>query len=108
MVDVDSVEVCQNKGCWKPLLLVETVYDTGNYVKYTNVLKQIAEASNLPAYLVFYKARNPKEDDLVMDFKVRRIYPLYGRLKAISEEVWVRYLRLIQRQHKKVCKHGKK
>ena len=29
MVDVDSVEICQNKGCWKPLALIETVYDTG-------------------------------------------------------------------------------
>mgnify|MGYP005715006945 FL=1 len=22
MVDIDSVEVCQNKGCWQPLALI--------------------------------------------------------------------------------------
>ena len=55
MVDVDSVECCYNKGCWQPLALIETVYDTGNYVKYTNVTRWIAKSCHIPAYLVFYK-----------------------------------------------------
>jgi hypothetical protein len=24
MCDVDSVEICMNKGCWKPLAIIET------------------------------------------------------------------------------------
>ena len=107
MVDVDSVECCQNKGCWKPLALIETVYDTGNYVKYTNVLYQLAETCNLPAYLVFYKPKDPNDDDLVMEFKVKRIYPFSDRLRTISEAVWVRYLRMLQSEHQTICKHGK-
>ena len=28
MCDVDSVEICQNKGCWYPLAIIEHLYDT--------------------------------------------------------------------------------
>ena len=27
MCDVDSVEICQNKGCWYPLAIIEHLYD---------------------------------------------------------------------------------
>jgi hypothetical protein len=27
MCDVDSVEICMNKGCWKPLAIIEHLYD---------------------------------------------------------------------------------
>ena len=26
MCDVDSVEICQNKGCWYPLAIIEHLY----------------------------------------------------------------------------------
>ena len=48
MCDIDSVEICRNKGCWQPLALIEHVYDTGNYKKYTNVIKSLGKAANLP------------------------------------------------------------
>jgi len=33
MCDVDSVEICQNKGCWYPLAIIEHLYDTGSTKK---------------------------------------------------------------------------
>ena len=38
MCDIDSVEICKNKGCWKPLAIIEHLYDTGSdKKKYTNI-----------------------------------------------------------------------
>jgi len=108
MVDIDSVEICRNWGCWKPLAIIETVYDTGNYVKYTSVTEQIANELNLPAFLVFYK----KGLGQGLFYKIRQLNRLSERskprLKQVSEAVWVEYLRKLQRQHRKFCKHGKR
>ena len=30
MCDVDSVEICGNKGCWKPLAIIEHLFDTNS------------------------------------------------------------------------------
>lgn len=108
MVDIDSVEICKNWGCWKPLAIVETVYDTGNYVKYTSVTEQIANELNLPAFLVFYK----KGLGQGLFYKIRQLNKLSERsrprLREVSEGVWIEYLRKLQRQHKPFCKHGKR
>ena len=103
MVDIDSVEICRNKGCWQPLALIEHVYDTGNYKKYTNVIKSLGKAANLPVFLVFYKKTT--HDSLT--FKVQRLSTTNGRLIAMSEQEWVSVLRDLQDQHKKVCKYDK-
>jgi hypothetical protein len=104
MVDIDSVEICKNFYCWSPLALVETVYDTGNYVKYTSVTEQIANGLNIPAFLVFYQ----KGLGSSLFYKIRQIAPFKSRLRSVSEYVWVSYLRKLQRQHQPHCKHGKK
>jgi hypothetical protein len=104
MVDIDSVEICKNFYCWSPLALVETVYDTGNYVKYTSVTEQIANGLNIPAFLVFYQ----KGLGSSLFYKIRQIAPFKSRLRSVSEWVWVSYLRKLQRQHQPYCKHGKK
>jgi hypothetical protein len=40
MCDVDSVEICMNKGCWKPLAIIEHLYDTGSTKKkYTTIVE---------------------------------------------------------------------
>ena len=103
MVDVDSVECCYNKGCWQPLALIETVYDTGNYVKYTNVTRWIAKSCHIPAYLVFYK----KSTQDSLEFKVRRVDIPNAPLIAMSEGEWVSVLRFLQDQHQKVCNYAK-
>ena len=53
MIDIDAVEICQNKGCWKPLAVIEHLYDTGSdKKKYTTIVEYIGKALNVPVFLV--------------------------------------------------------
>ena len=104
MVDVDSVEICQNKGCWKPLAIIEHLYDTNSdKKKYTNIVEQIGQALKVPVFLVYYKESTT--DSLI--FRVAQKYPISTPLKTHSEDEWVAILRQIQAKHQKVCTHAK-
>ena len=104
MVDVDSVEICQNKGCWKPLAIIEHLYDTGSTKKkYTNIVEQIGQALKVPVFLVYYKESTT--DSLI--FRVAQKYPISTPLKHHSADEWVAILRQIQAKHQKVCTHAK-
>ena len=104
MADVDSVEICRNKGCWKPLAIIEHLYDTGSdKKKYTNIVEQIGKGLNIPVYLVYYKE---VEDD-TLSFRVAQKYPISGPLKAMSEQEWVGTLFNLQAEHQKICKFKK-
>ena len=109
-IDIDSVPICINKPCWKPLAVIETVYDTGkNYKKYTNVVEAIAPGLNIPCCLLYYK---PIPDTDSLEFKVQRLYPLKnglkGTLEPILEEEWYYVMLKLQIEHDKVCKHKQK
>jgi hypothetical protein len=106
-IDIDSVPICINKPCWKPLAVIETVYDTGkNYKKYTNVVEAIAQGLNIPCFLLYYK---PIPDTDSLEFKVQRLYPLKnglkGTLEPILEEEWYYVMLKLQIEHDKVCKY---
>ena len=104
MADVDSVEICRNKGCWKPLAIIEQLYDTGSdKKKYTNIVEQIGKGLNIPVYLVYYKEVDPD----TLSFRVAQKYPISGPLKAMSEQEWVGTLFNLQAEHQKVCKFKK-
>ena len=104
MCDIDSVEICGNKGCWKPLAIIEHLYDTGSdKKKYTNIVEQIGKALNVPVYLVYYK----DVDKDTLSFRVSQKYPISVPLKAMSEQEWVAILYHLQAEHQKVCKHRK-
>ena len=104
MCDVDSVEICMNKGCWKPLAIIEHIYDTGSTKKkYTNIVEQIGQALKVPVFLVYYKESTT--DSLI--FRVAQKYPISTPLKTHSEDEWVAILRQIQAKHQKVCTHAK-
>ena len=104
MCDVDSVEICRNKGCWKPLAIIEHLYDTGSdQKKYTNIVEQIGKGLNIPVYLVYYKEVG--EDTL--SFRVAQKYPISAPLKAMSEQEWVGTLFNLQAEHQKICKFKK-
>ena len=95
--------ICINKPCWKPLAVIETVYDTGkNYKKYTNVVEAIAQGLNIPCFLLYYK---PIPDTDSLEFKVQRLYPVKSGLNPILEEEWYYVMLDLQIQHDKVCKH---
>ena len=102
MCDVDSVEICKNKGCWKPLAIIEHLYDTGSdKKKYTNIVEQIGKALDVPVYLVYYK----DVDKDTLSFRVAQKYPISVPLKAMLEQEWVGTLYHLQTEHQKVCKH---
>ena len=104
MVDIDSVEICRNKGCWKPLAIIEHLYDTGSdKKKYTNIVEQIGKALDVPVYLVYYK----DVDKDTLTFRVSQKYPISVPLKAMNEQEWVAILYHLQAEHQKICKHRK-
>ena len=104
MCDVDSVEICKNKGCWKPLAIIEHLYDTNSdKKKYTNIVEQIGKALDVPVYLVYYK----DVDKDTLSFRVAQKYPISVPLKAMLEQEWVGTLYHLQTEHQKVCKHRK-
>ena len=104
MVDIDSVEICQNKGCWKPLAVIEHLYDTGSdKKKYTNIVEQIGQALKVPVFLVYYKKTT--RDSLT--FRVAQKHPIRTPLRHHSEAEWVDILRQIQAKHQKVCMYAK-
>ena len=102
MCDIDSVEICGNKGCWKPLAIIEHLYDTNSdKKKYTNIVEHIGKALDVPVYLVYYK----DVDKDTLSFRVSQKYPISVPLKAMSEQEWVAILYHLQAEHQKVCKH---
>ncbi len=104
MIDVDSVEICQRKGCWKVLAVIEHLYDVNQTKKkYTNIVEEIGRALNVPVFLVYYKESTT--DTLI--FRVSQLYPIKTRLNTHCETEWVDILRSIQLKHQKVCKYGK-
>ncbi len=81
MCDVDSVEICRNKGCWKPLAIIEHLYDTGSTKKkYTNIVEQIGQALKVPVFLVYYKKTT--RDSLT--FRVAQKHPIRTPLNPIQ------------------------
>jgi len=104
MCDVDSVEICQRKGCWKPLAIIEHLFDTNSdKKKYTNIVEQIGQALKVPVFLVYYKKTT--RDSLT--FRVAQKSPISTRLNTHSEAEWVDILRQIQAKHQKVCMYAK-
>jgi len=114
MIDIDSVPICHRKGCWKPLALVETVFDTGKYTKYTSVTQYMAKKLGIRAYLVYYKPipdgtkvcqtcrhnhidYNPTHHKV--EFKVQRLVPSISDLKPMSEQEWKENLVALQLEH---------
>ena len=104
MIDVDSVEICQRKGCWRVLAVIEHLYDVNQTKrKYTNIVEEIGRALNVPVFLVYYKEATT---DTLM-FRVAQVHPIKTPLNTHCETEWVEILRSIQLKHQKVCKYGK-
>ena len=112
MIDIDAVEICQNKGCWQVLAIIEHLYDVNQTKrKYTNIVEQIGQALNVPVFLVYYKEATSNSSSLenltegTLTFRVAQLYPIKTRLNTHCEAEWVDILRSIQLKHKKVCTH---
>jgi hypothetical protein len=104
MCDVDSVEICMNKGCWKPLAIIEHLYDLNQTKKkYTTIVEHIGRALKVPVFLVYYK----KSTRDTLSFRVAQKHPIRTPLTPHCEAEWVDILRSIQLKHQKVCKYAK-
>ena len=104
MIDIDSVEICNNKGCWKVLAVIEHLYDTNSdKKKYTNIVEEIGKSLNVPVFLVYYKEATTD----TLSFKVSQLHPIRTPLNTHCEAEWVDVLRSIHSKHEKVCTHAK-
>ena len=55
MIDLDGVEYCAERGCSKPLILIETARDIGQMNKPTTVMRELAkQAGGILALCVLY------------------------------------------------------
>ena len=99
-VDIDSCGIC-NK-CKQPLYLAETTFDVGQSWKATTATEWLAQAANLPSFLIFYKVNENRE---VISFRVKQLTPIKDRKEIILKpEAWVQAMELLQDRHNLVCK----
>lgn len=91
MIDLDGVEYCMRRGCFKPLALIETARDVGQPQKATTVLRRLAEQSGVLALCVLYTIMPGTDEDTgcpckrgatlggcehgISSFRVRRVFP---------------------------------
>jgi hypothetical protein len=62
MIDLDAVEYCPERGCSKPLVLIETARDVGQANKPATVLRRLAEKSQILGLCVLYEV-SPGTDE---------------------------------------------
>jgi hypothetical protein len=115
MIDLDAVEYCSEKGCSRPLVLIETALDCGQAVKPTTVLRRLAERSSLMAICVLYRPSsgspditcpctekdvNPDCDHGIDRFRVKRVWPdPQTKFVIVTPEQYVQRLRDIRLGH---------
>ena len=99
-VDIDSCGIC-NK-CKQPIYLAETTFDVGQSWKATTATEWLAQAANIPSFLIFYKVNENRE---VISLRVKQLTPIKDRKEFVLEpEAWVQAMELLQDRHNLVCK----
>lgn len=115
MIDLDAVEYCSERGCARPLVLIETALDRGQSFKATTVLQRLAQRSSVMAICVLYRpssgdpdivcpctARdvNPDCDHGIDRFRVKRVWPDPQRsFSVVTPSQYVDRLREIRLAH---------
>ena len=102
MCDVDSVEICQNKGCWYPLAIIEHLYDTGSTKKKYTTINSCTNAS-----IAFIFGLLQRIDHRYPNLPSCQVHPIRTPLNTHCEAEWVDILRSIQLKHQEVCKYAK-
>ena len=99
-VDIDSCGIC-NK-CKQPIYLAETTFDVGQSWKATTATEWLAQAANIPSFLIFYKVDRNRE---VIGFRIKQLTPKMTREKTIKPGTWVNMMELLKEKHlKEDCK----
>ena len=99
-VDIDSCGIC-NK-CKQPIYLAETTFDVGQSWKATTATEWLAQAANIPSFLIFYKVNENRE---VISLRVKQLTPIKDRKEVLLKpEAWVQAMELLQDRHNLFCK----
>ena len=99
-VDIDSCGIC-NK-CKQPIYLAETTFDVGQSWKATTATEWLAQAANIPSFLIFYKVNENRE---VISLRIKQLTPIKDRKEfLLKPEAWVQAMELLQDRHNLVCK----
>lgn len=104
MIDVDGLEYCQR--CRAPLAVIETARDVGQAVKPATVLRRLAKAANVPAYVLLYtvdEGAEQREDwvNCIRSFRARRAHPDETEYRQMTPLQMAQLLVRIHTQH--VC-----
>lgn len=90
MIDLDAIEYCHEKTCWKTLILIETALDKGQSFKNCTVLRNLAMESGKLAICVLYRSTSgtpdtscgctealisPDCDHGIDRFRIKRVWP---------------------------------
>ena len=99
-VDIDSCGIC-NK-CKQPIYLAETTFDVGQSWKATTATEWLAQAANIPSFLIFYKVNENRE---VISLRIKQLTPIKDRKEfLLKPEAWVQAMELLQDRHNLICR----
>ena len=79
----------------------ETCYDKGQVYKATTLTKIVANALQIPGFLVFY---TPMGKD--MKFRIKRITEPVSAIYELSQDQWLGYLHELHKEHRRCCKNA--
>lgn len=102
MIDVDGLEYCRR--CRAPLAVVETARDVGQAVKPAIVLRSLAKAAGIPAYVFLYtvdEAAELREDwpAAITSFRVKRVHPNETDYQRFDPDEVAKRLAALHEQH---------
>ena len=99
-IDIDSVGICLK--CKAPLYLAETTFDVGQSWKATTATEWLAQAANIPSFLIFYKVNENRE---VISLRIKQLTPIKDRKEfLLKPEAWVQAMELLQDRHNLICR----
>lgn len=103
MLDIDVAGYCRD--CHSFLYVAETALDTGQSHKDFAMTKVVAEALDVPGYVILY--RNG-ESGVAEEFRVREISPvLRPEFRVVPQDVLIDLLHAERHLHKDFCDRGK-
>lgn len=124
MIDLDGVEYCNERGCSKPLILIETARDVGQWNKPTTVMRELAKQSGgLLALCALYtidpevneqtgcpcepNAVNEACNHGVISFRIKKVWPSPARTWTVMmPEEFRDRLRMVRMKHIEVEHHA--
>ena len=100
-IDIDSLEYCCY--CNEFLFLIETAIDTSRDDKGTFITRLLAKKLNIPAYLVYYRKGQQKNE--ILSFRVKQISPTWENQIIMTPEQYKDFIYNFREVHYKARGH---